>query len=315
MRPPIRAGAAVAALALTGALTAYPPAGLPDGTAAVDAAGSTATIPPDAARRRERRVTPGFFAPSPGSLPTATEPTSGTLLQRGPDRYHEFYFTRAIYSDWRGGGRRYGEGRFSGGSWSVDYPEADQHFTIVARRLGNLDAYEGQNAVALDDPELRRFPFLYALEVGRGGGMNLSDAEVRGLRDYLTAGGFLVIDDFWGTRDWANFEREITRVLPGRPIVDIPMDHTLFRIFYDIEEILQVPSINNARRGQTWEQDGYVPHVRGIFDDQGRPMVVINWNTDLGDAWEWADDPWYPLTYSTFAFEMGMNMVMYAMTH
>jgi hypothetical protein len=226
-----------------------------------------------------------------------------------PPEPRAFFFTRAIYTDygrgWGGGGGR--------GSWAIDFPKADRQFLVVLRRLTNLDAYEYENAVRLDDPALRRYPFLYALEVGR---MSLTQDEVRGLRDYLNAGGFLVIDDFWGEREWANFEAEMARVLPGRPIVDLPRDHAIFRSFYDIDEILQVPNVRNGMRGgPTWECFGCEPAVRGIFDDDGRLMVVIHWNTDLGDAWEWAENPFYPLRYSTFAYQMGVNMIVYAMSH
>jgi hypothetical protein len=218
-----------------------------------------------------------------------------------------FYFTRAIYSSYRGG-RGWGRG-----SWAVDFPKADIQFMIGVTRLTNLDAYELENPIALDDPELRRFPFVYALEVGR---MALTEPEIEGLRSYLLAGGFLVIDDFWGSYEWANFEREIRRVLPEYPIVDLPMDHPLLRSFYDIDEILQVPNVRQGRwGGPTWEEDGFVPALKGIFDDRGRLMVAINWNTDLGDAWEWAEDPQYPIVYSNFAYKLGVNMIVYAMTH
>lgn len=225
-----------------------------------------------------------------------------------PPESRAFFFTRAIYSDFRRGFRRGGRG-----NWSTDFPKADRQFLVVLRRLTNLDAFEYENAVRLDDPAIRRYPFLYALEVG---GMNLTQDEVRGLRDYLNAGGFLVIDDFWGEREWANFEVEMARVLPGRPIVDVPRDHAIFRSFYDIEDILQVPNVGNGMRGgPTAECYGCEPQVRGIFDDHGRLMVVINFNTDLGDAWEWAENPFYPLRFSTFAYQMGVNMIVYAMSH
>ena len=217
----------------------------------------------------------------------------------------EFFFTRAIYS----GGRGYRRG-----SWAVDYPKADRQFlTIIDRLIDLLDAYERENAVRLDDPEIRRFPFLYALEVGY---MYMTEAEVKGLRDYLLAGGFLMIDDFWGSWEWANFETEIRRVLPEYQIVEVPLDHPIFNTVYNIEEIVQVPNIGNAQPGRrTWEQDGVVPHVRGIFDEDGRLMVIVNWNTDIGDAWEWAESPYYPLRYSTYAIEITVNIIVYAMSH
>jgi len=224
-----------------------------------------------------------------------------------PSPRHEFYFTRAIYSSGRGwgwGGR---------GSWATDYPKADRQFLVVIKKLLGLDAYDFENAVSLADPELRRYPFLYALEVGR---MALTQAEIHGLRDYLNAGGFLVIDDFWGTREWEVFSYNMRMVLPGRPMVELPLDHDLFHTFFEIDQIKQVPNVRQGRYGgPTWERDGYEPRVLGIYDDDGRLMVVINWNTDLGDAWEWAEDPFYPMEYSNFAYEMGANLIIYAMSH
>ncbi|HEX6135475.1 MAG TPA: DUF4159 domain-containing protein [Longimicrobiales bacterium] len=216
---------------------------------------------------------------------------------------HAFAFTRGIYSE---------SGRGWGRSWAIDYPKADRQFLTVLRRLTILDAYDSEHAVALDDPELRRYPFVYMLEVGD---MALTPEESAGLRSYLLSGGFAFIDDFWGTWQWQNFAQEMRRVLPEYPIVDLPLDHPIFSSFYRIEEILQVPSINNIRRGRTWEQDGYDPFVRAVFDDTGRLMMLINGNTDLGDAWEWAEQPDYPLKYSTFAYQMGANAIVYAMSH
>jgi hypothetical protein len=224
-----------------------------------------------------------------------------------PGRY-PFYWTRAVYS-----GASRGFGRRGGGSWATDYPKGDRQFLVVLKRLVRLNAYDWENAVALTDPNLRRFPVIYAVEVGR---MDMTDEEVDGLRSYLDAGGFLIVDDFWGTREWQQFEYNIRRVFPDKPMVELGLDHPLFSAYYDIEEVLQVPNINNGAGGyQTHERDGYVPHVRGIFDDNERLMVVINWNTDLGDAWEWAESPYYPLVYSTYAYEMGANMIVYAMSH
>lgn len=225
----------------------------------------------------------------------------GTTRSEG---VHSFYFTRANY----GGG-----GGFRGSRWSVDYPKADQQFLAVLRRLTGIDAYPRENVIRFDDPHLRRFPFIYAVEVGS---MGLSSGEVDGLRDYLLAGGFLFVDDFWGSFEWQNFEREIRRVLPEYEIVDIPLDHEVFSTFYQIDEVIQVPNVDQGMMGgPTHERDGYVPRCLGIFDEKGRLMVVINWNTDLGDAWEWAEQARYPLEYSTYAYQMGANFIVYAMTH
>ena len=217
----------------------------------------------------------------------------------------EFYFSRAAYT----GHFRFRDYR----SWSVDFPKADRQFLIGLRRLTNLDAFEAENPVRLTDTDLGRFPFLYTVEVGY---MALTELEVEGLRRYLQAGGFLVVDDFWGTFEFENFQNQFQRILPGYPIVDLPLDHPIFSCFYDVKEIIQVPNVGQGMQGgPTWESDGYYPAVKGVFDEQGRLMVVINWNTDLGDAWEWAENPYYPLKFSTYAYQMGVNFIIYAMSH
>lgn len=233
-----------------------------------------------------------------------------TVLVAGENLQHEFYFTRAIFSD------DFGIGDESGGSWSIDYPKADRHFLFAMERLSIINAAPDEHAVKLTDPELPHLPFIYALEVGA---MQLVDEEVQALRDYLLAGGFLFIDDFWGTWAWENLATQMQLVLPDHPIVEIPSTHPIFSTVYDIEEITQVPNYRNGiafeRTGVTYESDGTHAHVRGIFDDDGNLMVLINWNTDLGDAWEWADHPEYPSYFSTYAVKLGINIVIYAMTH
>jgi len=245
-------------------------------------------------------------APQTGQLPDPRDfdfRSEVFLESDRPVERHEFTFTRAAYSGWGWGW----------GSWAVDYPKADRQFLIGVKRLTRIDAYEAEHALRLDDPELFHYPFLYAVEVGR---MSLEETEVQALRRYLDAGGFLFVDDFWGSREWANFEHEIRRVLPGVPIVDLPIEHPLFHTVYDIDEVLQVPNVRNGMAGGPyWERDGFVPFCRGILDENGRLMVLINWNSDLGDAWEWAENPYYPLDRSTFAYQLGINAIVYAMTH
>ncbi|MCB1742450.1 MAG: DUF4159 domain-containing protein [Gammaproteobacteria bacterium] len=233
-----------------------------------------------------------------------TEPAQETARPTVERLEHEFYFTRGIYTS---GDRDEWVPR-----WAVDYPKADQQFLVALRRLTAVDAFDSEHALALYGDELGDFPFVYALEVGS---LNLDEQQALALRRYLLSGGFLVIDDFWGSWDWEHFKAQMLRVFPEHEIVEVPLEHPVFHAFYDIADILQVPNVRQADGGPTHELDGIVPHVRGIFDDKGRLMVLINWNTDLGDAWEWADLPQYPLRYSTYAYEMGINFVIYAMTH
>jgi hypothetical protein len=230
-----------------------------------------------------------------------TEPSISGLQARGfaaDELTHSFYFTRGIYS---------------GGSWSTDAPQADRWIASVIARLTLIDISRSENFVALDDPDLGRFPFLYILEVG---GMRLRQSEVEGLRNYLLKGGFVMVDDFWGTYQWLNLEAEIRRVLPDHEIVEIPLTHPFFSTMYRIDEIVQVPVVNRGcSGGPTYEGDGIVPHVRGVFDDDGELMMVINWNTDLGDAWEHAEQACYPLAYSTYAYQVAANTFMYSLSH
>src|SRR5690606_7960531 len=198
-----------------------------------------------------------------------------------------------------GRGWGYGYGYGGGRSWATDYPKSDRQFVTVLKRLVRLNVSDWENAVPLDDPVLRRFPLLYKVEVGQ---MEMTDEEVEGLRSYLDAGGFLIVDDFWGIREWQIFEENFRRVYPNKAIVELPLEHPLFSSYYNITEIKQVPAIGRANYPA--ECRGCEATVRGVFDDDGRLMVVINFNTDLGDAWEWAEDPRYPLEYPTYAYAM-----------
>jgi hypothetical protein len=218
---------------------------------------------------------------------------------------HEFYFTRGIYASSV-------DGDAWGPRWAIDYPEADRHFLVALERLTGIDAHASDNAQPLGGRALREFPFVYVVEAGA---LQLSAEERTALREYLLAGGFMMVDDFWGTWAWDNLVAQLEQVLPGHPIRDVPLDHPLFHSFYDIDALVQVPNVAQAASGRTHEYDGHVPHARGIYDVHGRLMVLINWNTDLGDAWEWADDADYPLRYSSYAYELGINIVVYAMSY
>ena len=253
-----------------------------------------ATLPLTASTSRD-------FTPE---LPPAVRPAF--QAQAESQRKHEFYFPRAIYSS--GGGFR---GR--NGAWATDWPKADLQLLSVLNRLAReLDAYDTNHELRLDDPTLRLFPFVYAVEVGA---MYLSDPEIKGLRDYLLAGGFLIVDDFWGDYQWQQFEANIKAVLPEYQIVDLPTTHELFRAYYEIEEIRQVPSINNGCSGGSYSESGQGPSVHAIFNERGRLLVLISFNSDLGDAWEWMEQACYPLREATYAYQLIVNTIVYAMSH
>ena len=130
-------------------------------------------------------------------------------------------------------------------------------------------------------------------------------------------GGLLTVDDFHGPIEWDHLVGELKRIFPDRPIVDFPNTHPIFSCFYKLDGYPQVAGLGSFMAGRSWEKGGYTAHLRTIFDDNGRPMLYINWNTDMGDGWEWSNAEEYPgyLKYTSLAYRMGINEVVYALTH
>jgi hypothetical protein len=227
----------------------------------------------------------------------------------------EWAFARLRYSNGAAGGAfsgRRGRGRRN---WSVDYPKADRQFVQGVRRLTRLHARSAEQVVDLDldADEIYYWPWVYTLEVGR---WNLSDLHVQKLRDYLLRGGFLMIDDFHGGYEWDGFMATMGRIFPDRQIVEIDDKDPIFHVLYDLDEKIQVAGAGAVQRGSTYERfDSQTPHWRGIYDDKNRLMVAITFNQDYGDAWEWADAPWYPEKMTSQAYRLGINYIIYAMTH
>ncbi|HWQ53121.1 MAG TPA: DUF4159 domain-containing protein [Bryobacteraceae bacterium] len=217
----------------------------------------------------------------------------------------EFAFARLMYPSGRWGwGRR--------GSWPTDYPKADRQFVQGVRRLTRIHTRSTEQVVDLDSDEIFNWPWIYAVEVGH---WNLDDAKVKKLREYLLRGGFLMCDDFHGTYEWDVFMAGMSRVFPDRPVVEIDNADAIFHVLYDLDERFQVPGIQYWYSRRTFEKDGVEARWRGIYDDKGRVMVAICFNQDLGDAWEWADSPRYPEKYASLAYRLGINYIIYAMTH
>jgi hypothetical protein len=199
------------------------------------------------------------------------------------------------------------------GDWRTDWPEAEFFFTRGVGRLTRTDIGGDGIFIDLSDDTLFNYPWLYVVEPGR---WSLTDYEAERLREYLLRGGFLMLDDFHGSRQWSDFLVTMTQVFPDRPILDIEDGHEILHVVYDVDERIQIPGIVSIMRGGIgYEQDGRVPHWRGIYDDDGRLMVIINHNMDLGDAWEHADDPQYPQEMTTLALHFAVNYTIYAMTH
>ncbi len=259
--------------------------------------------------QRPFRVYPGLEpyddVPLPADWRRPGEWIFGRLMypQHPAARFGRYSRQYGAVLDWREGGT----------SWTQDYPRADRHFAQAVRRLTRIDARSVEQPVNLDDgDDVFNWPWLCAGEMGD---WKLTDAQAAKLREYLLRGGFLMLDDFWGTPEWDRFQESMRRVFPDRPIVEIEDGNAIFHSVYDLDERYQIPGTWAIRRGTTYRNDGSVPHWRGILDDQGRVMVAMAFNSDVGDSWEWADDPHYPEKYSELGIRLGVNFVVYSMTH
>ncbi|HYI94070.1 MAG TPA: DUF4159 domain-containing protein [Bryobacteraceae bacterium] len=220
------------------------------------------------------------------------------------DEKTEFAFARLRY---RSGGRGW-----RGGSWGTDSNKAERQFVQGVRRLSRIHTRSVEQIIDIDSTDMYDWPWLYAVEVGY---WDVSEPQAKRLRDYLDRGGFLMVDDFHGTYEWEAFVTSLRRIFPDRPVVDLEDSDPIFSIIYDLQQRVQVPGRQFIRSGRTYERDGVEPRWRGILDDKGRVQVAICHNMDLGDSWEWADHPEYPEKFASLAYRIGLNYIVYSMTH
>jgi len=225
---------------------------------------------------------------------------------------------------------RHGYGHAYQNRWAIDFPDCDLNISYRVQQMSSIKVDPDGKALEMTDEELSHYPFLYMVEPGR---LSLEPDEIRALRRYLLNGGFLMVDDFWGNREWDNFLEEMhgsyrTEGLfpldrfPNQKIVDLPLDHPIFQGVFPLSKKPQVPGM------ELWERDHSLtydprrdgseePQYRAILDDRGRMMVLICHNTDLGDAWE--QEAAHPEYFHTFsekqAYPLGINIIFYAMTH
>jgi hypothetical protein len=232
----------------------------------------------------------------------------------------EWVFARLMYPvhpqarfSRRGFGFGGGDWRQGGTSWSQDYPRADRHFAQALRRLTRLHVRSVEQPVNLDDgDDAFNWPWLAAGEMGD---WKLTDAQVVKLRDYLERGGFLYLDDFWGPDEWARFDESMHELFPDRPIVEIENGDAIFHSVYDLDDRYQILGQWAINGGQRDRWVGTKAQWKGIYDDHQRLMVAMSFNSDVGDSWEWADDPIYPEKFSALGIRIGVNFVMYSLTH
>ena len=214
----------------------------------------------------------------------------------------------------------------NGGGWRTDFPYGEINLMIRLSELTktpvSFNDSERPNVwvVRLTDDSLFDCPYTVASDVGTIG---LREEEADRLRLYLLKGGFLWVDDFWGTAAWNQWQREISRVLPPSeyPIEDVPLEDPIFTTQFVVTKVPQITNIQFWRgvRGTTTSErgpDSRVAHLRAIRDKQGRIMVVMTHNTDVADSWEReGEDPAFFYQFSPAGYALGINVLLYAMTH
>ena len=220
----------------------------------------------------------------------------------------EFHMARMVYSSGQAGWswRQW---------WAIDYPDAEYHFTRGLRRLTQVDVADDSRHLQLTDDEIFDYPWLFAQQVGQ---WRLTDIEIVRLREYVLRGGFLVVDDFHGEREWIVFVETMRQAFPEWAIVPLPEEHPLMNVLYDLDQRTQIPGRRHLYRtasGEIGAQTRGPAQWHGISDDEGRLVVAINFNMDMGDAWEHADDPVYPVSMTSLAYRFAVNYVIYGMTH
>ena len=219
-----------------------------------------------------------------------------------------FTFVRVRYTTAPGG-------YWAGGrpSWVHGYPLAEQNLMRIMREISLLDAHADDiNVNTLDDPELCRYPIAYIIEVGW---WTMTDHEVAGLRAYLQKGGFLIVDDFkpdgWrGLQGggWQPFEDNVKRVLPGARFFEMQASDPIFHSFFEITTLGNFPQAYNSGP----------PVFRGVYEDNDprkRLLMIVNYNTDVSQFWEWSGRGFRPFDDTNEAYKLGVNYLMYGMTH
>lgn len=247
----------------------------------------------------------GLTAPS--SLPRLGH--SGASARTDPDRHNikydgRFTFARLVYTTGPGG--YYYRGL---PAWAHGYNLAEENLMKIMREVTGLRPHiEESNAIALDDPELMKYPVAYMTEAGF---WTMTDKEAAALRKYLLKGGFIIFDDFrddFRSAGWANFSMQMARILPEARIVDLTPAHPIFHSFFDIDSFDELPQYYDRGR----------PIFRGIFENNDptkRLMVMINFNTDVSNYWEFSATGWVPVEESNQGYKLGVNYVMYGLMH
>jgi len=205
--------------------------------------------------------------------------------------------------------------------WMIDYPDCDLNISYRLQQLTSLEVNPYGAVVDIEADQMRHYPFIYMIEPGD---IYITDDEARTIREYLLNGGFIMVDDFWGTDEWETFYRALKQVFPNKEPKELDLDHPVFDSVFKLDIKPQIPAVGIAMMGRQsgitheWNKPGTeVAQYKGVYDDKGRMCMMICFNTDLGDGWEEeGTDPWYFREFSEkYAYPLGINIIFYAMTH
>ncbi len=249
------------------------------------------------------------IGPTLASLATAQDAVTGDERFAGL----QWTFARIKYNSYGGEARTNLRTAYWDEPWAIDAPAAEQNLTRRIRSVTSISVTDPV-VITLDDEKLWEYPWVYLVEPSN---LVLTEKNAATLREYLLRGGTLTLDDFHGPYEWDLTVRQLRMIFPQHEIVEIEPPHPIYTCFYKLEKYPQIPGLGSFFSGRTWEKGGYVPHLRGILDETGRPMVLINWNTDMGDGVEWSNAEDYPgyIKWTAQAYQMMINEVIYSLTH
>lgn len=193
-------------------------------------------------------------------------------------------------------------GAGNGPPWSHDWPRSESHLMKIMAEVTKLDVNPGPHIFSFQTDDCFKYPIAYFCEVGY---LDLSEQEARRMAEYLLRGGFLIVDDFRWDRALENFKRNMKMVFPDRSLEEVPRTDPIWNCFYDISKLFPIPPYSR------W----LVPQYLGMRDDKGRLMMIVDYNNDISEYWEWSDDPFRPIEETNESFKYGVNYIMYALTH
>lgn len=267
----------------------------------IDGSGSQATVSASQATVSTSPAASSSSTPSAAPAP-AYAPQSFQDLNAPYDG--SFHFVR-IYFESRGGRGGFFRGRGGDALWAHDYPRADYNFLSILQETTYVRSHDrASNVLALDDPDLFRYPIAYIVEIG---GWSPSDEEIEALGEYLQKGGFLIVDDFQGYRALQNLQLHLARAVPGSEIQIVEPSDEIFDSFFRIIPEKVIPPYGSQP-----------PLWLGVYEDNDpteRLMVMINANNDIAEYWEFSDQGYYPIDLSNEAYKLGVNYVVYGLTH